>query len=87
MRRRIASIAATAAATLLAATGLVTFEPIEVYAQEETPDIAGGYAPDVCEQYECYTFTALETGQSIEVPMAATRPPIPPAKMRPSPSA
>ncbi|MBN6777874.1 hypothetical protein JRG19_04835 [Pseudoclavibacter alba] len=52
MRRRIASIAATAAATLLAATGLVTFEPIEV----ETPDIAGGYAPDVCEQYECYTF-------------------------------
>lgn len=71
MKVQIARITAGAAATLLAAAGLVALQPTSVQAQEDTSDIAGGYGQDVCEQYECYTFTALETGESVQVPMAA----------------
>lgn len=72
MRRRISIFTTAAAATLLVATGLVASQPASVHAQEDAPGIAGGYTQDVCEDYECYTFTALETGESIRVPMAST---------------
>lgn len=74
MKAQKPRIVAGAAAALLAVTGLVTLHPISAQAQEDGADIAGGYGQEVCEQYECYTFTALETGRSLEVPMASTPP-------------
>lgn len=66
-----ARLAAGAAALVLGVIGAVAGQPNPSQAEEGAP-IAGGYGEEVCDQYECLTFTAVQTGESIRVPVSTT---------------